>query len=122
MSGKAETSGSPLNTVLWLLVALIVAGAVYGNQYFAQASVLYRFLGLIVLAAVSIGLALRTTQGRAFLALAKEARIEIRKVVWPTRQEATQTTLIVVAVVFIAALLLWGLDSLLGWLASLVIG
>ncbi|TIR54961.1 MAG: preprotein translocase subunit SecE, partial [Mesorhizobium sp.] len=47
---------------------------------------------------------------------------EIRKVVWPTRQETTQTTLIVVAVVLVMALLLWGLDSLLGWLVSLIVG
>ncbi|MBP5143215.1 preprotein translocase subunit SecE, partial [Pseudomonas chlororaphis] len=52
----------------------------------------------------------------------KEARTEIRKVVWPTRQETTQTTLIVVAVVLVMALLLWGLDSLLGWLVSLIVG
>jgi preprotein translocase subunit SecE len=54
--------------------------------------------------------------------LAKEARVEIRKVVWPTRQETTQTTLIVVAVVLVMALVLWGLDSLLGWLISLIVG
>lgn len=58
-----------------------------------------------------------------FLAsLAKEARVEIRKVVWPSRQETTQTTLIVVAVVLVMALLLWGLDSLLGWLVSMIVG
>jgi preprotein translocase subunit SecE len=54
--------------------------------------------------------------------LLKEARGEIRKVVWPTRQETTQTTLIVVVVVLVMALLLWGLDSLLGWLVSMVVG
>ncbi|MEX5381397.1 preprotein translocase subunit SecE, partial [Acinetobacter towneri] len=54
--------------------------------------------------------------------LLKEARVEIRKVVWPTRQETMQTTLIVVAVVLVMALLLWGLDSLLGWLVSLIVG
>lgn len=42
--------------------------------------------------------------------------------VWPTRQETTQTTLIVVAVVLVMALLLWGLDSLLGWLVSMIVG
>jgi preprotein translocase subunit SecE len=54
--------------------------------------------------------------------LAKEARVEIRKVVWPTRQETTQTTLIVVAVVLVMSLLLWGVDSLLGWIVSLIVG
>ncbi len=66
--------------------------------------------------------ALQTAKGKSFLVLAKEARTEIRKVVWPTRQETTQTTLIVVAVVLVMALLLWGLDSLLGWAVSLIVG
>ena len=52
----------------------------------------------------------------------QQTRAEVSKVVWPTRQEGTQTTLIVVAFVIVAALILWGLDTLLGWLASLVIG
>jgi preprotein translocase subunit SecE len=51
----------------------------------------------------------------------KGSRTEIRKVVWPTRQETVQTTMIVVAFVVLVALLLWGLDSLLGWLVSLAI-
>ena len=63
-----------------------------------------------------------TAKGQAFFSLAKEARVEIRKVVWPSRQETTQTTLIVVAVVLVMALLLWGLDSLLGWLVSMIVG
>ena len=67
-------------------------------------------------------MALQTSKGRSFFVLLKEARVEIRKVVWPTRQETTQTTLIVVAVVLVMALLLWGLDSLLGWLVSMVVG
>jgi preprotein translocase subunit SecE len=75
-----------------------------------------------VLAVVAGAVALQTTRGQAFFELAKEARIEIRKVVWPTRQETTQTTLIVVAVVLVMALLLWGLDALLGWLVSFVVG
>jgi preprotein translocase subunit SecE len=52
----------------------------------------------------------------------KEAQVEVRRVVWPTRQEVNQTTLVVVAVVLVMAVILWGLDSLLGWLASLIIG
>jgi preprotein translocase SecE subunit len=58
----------------------------------------------------------------AFVELARAARTEIRKVVWPTRQEATQTTLVVVAVVLVTSLVLWGLDTFLGWLASKLIG
>ena len=52
----------------------------------------------------------------------QQVRSETAKVVWPTRQEVTQTTLIVVVIVLITALILWGVDSLIGFLASLVIG
>ncbi|MEC8716811.1 MAG: preprotein translocase subunit SecE, partial [Pseudomonadota bacterium] len=54
--------------------------------------------------------------------LVNEARVEIRKVVWPTREETTQTTLVVLALVFVMSLILWGLDSLLGLVVSSVIG
>jgi preprotein translocase subunit SecE len=122
MNAKAESKDSRLDVVKWLAVTLLVAVAVVGNQYFAAEPILYRVLGIVVLAAVAFFVALQTAKGGAFFALVKEARAEIRKVVWPTRQETTQTTLIVVAVVLVMALLLWGLDSLLGWLVSLIVG
>jgi preprotein translocase subunit SecE len=54
--------------------------------------------------------------------LAIGARTEWRKVVWPTKQERNQTTLIVVVVILLMAIALWGIDSLLSWLASIVMG
>lgn len=111
-----------LDGLKWLAVAVLVAVGVSGNVYFSEQSLLYRVLALLVLGAIAAFIALQTSRGVAFWKLAREARVEIRKVVWPTRQEATQTTLIVVAFVLLAALILWGLDSLLGWLASLIIG
>jgi preprotein translocase subunit SecE len=122
MNAKAEVQDSRFDLVKWLLVALLVVAAVVGNQYFSAEPILYRVLALLVVAAVAGFVALQTAKGQAFSLLAKEARVEIRKVVWPTRQETTQTTLIVVAVVLVMALVLWGLDSLLGWLISLIVG
>jgi preprotein translocase subunit SecE len=121
MNTKAEQS-SRFDVAKWVVVAAIVAGGVYANSYYADESLLYRVLGLLVLAIVAGFVALQTTQGEAFWSLVRESRTEIRKVVWPSRQEAVQTTLIVVVFVLVVALLLWGLDSLLGWLVSLVIG
>ena len=63
-----------------------------------------------------------TEKGVATIELAIGARTEWRKVVWPTKQERNQTTLIVVAVILLMALVLWGIDSLLSWLASLIMG
>ncbi|UAW98159.1 preprotein translocase subunit SecE [Halopseudomonas nanhaiensis] len=118
MSTKAELHDSRFDVIKWVIVAIIVAAGVYGNHYFAAEPVLYRAVALVVLGLVAGFVALQTEKGKAFWTLTKEARIEIRKVVWPTRQETTQTTLIVVAVVLIMALILWGLDTLLGWIIS----
>jgi len=122
MSTKAELHDSRFDVIKWAIVAIIVAAGVYGNHYFAAEPVLYRAVALVVLGLVAGFVALQTEKGKAFWTLTKEARIEIRKVVWPTRQETTQTTLIVVAVVLIMALILWGLDTLLGWIISQFIG
>ena len=119
-SAKAE--GGALNTIKWLVVVLLIAAAVGGNIYFDDQSLLYRVLGIVAVSLLAAFVAIQTTQGGNFWKLAKEARTEIRKVVWPTRQESTQTTLIVVLFVIVTAIILWGLDTLLGWLASLVIG
>ncbi|WXL26472.1 preprotein translocase subunit SecE [Ectopseudomonas mendocina] len=122
MNVKAEASDSRFDLLKWLLVAALVVVGVVGNQYFSSEPVFYRVLGLLVIAVLAAVVALQTAKGKAFWVLSKEARVEIRKVVWPTRQETTQTTLIVVAVVLVMALVLWGLDSLLGWLVSLIVG
>ena len=122
MNAKTEVQTGGLDGLKWLLVLVLVAAAVGGNMYYAEYSLLYRVLGVVALAVVAAVIAVQTEKGAAFWRLSKEARTEIRKVVWPTRQETTQTTLIVVAFVLIASLILWGLDTLLGWLVSLVIG
>ncbi len=122
MTLKAEAQESRFDLLKWLVVVALVVVGVVGNQYYSAQPILYRVLALLVLAGAAAVIGLQTGRGKAFFVLAKEARAEIRKVVWPTRQETTQTTLIVVAVVLVMALLLWGLDSLLGWLVSLIVG
>ena len=92
---------------------------VIGNSYYADQSLLYRVIALLVLAIAAGWVASTTVRGGAFWQLVKGARTEIRKVIWPTRQETTQTTMIVVVFVFVMALILWAMDSLLGWLVSM---
>jgi len=119
---SSENVAAKYDGLKWLLVALIVAAGVYGNSAFSGESLLYRVVALLVLATVALAIALKTEKGHSAWSLIKGSRTEIRKVVWPTRQETVQTTLIVVAFVLVVALILWGLDSFLGWLVSLVIG
>ena len=118
---STETTASRFDVVKWIVVFALLAVAVVGNSYFADQSLLYRVLGIVALAAVAGLIALQTAKGAAFWSLVKGSRTEIRKVVWPTRQETVQTTLIVILFVLLVALILWGLDSFLGWLVSLAI-
>jgi len=111
-----------MDPVKWIAVAILVAVGVYGNTYFAAESVLYRVIGVLVLAVAAGWVAAQTSKGSAFVSLCLEAKTEIRKVVWPTRTETTHTTMIVMVVVLIVAVILWGLDSFLSWLISLIIG
>ncbi|MEN9805785.1 MAG: preprotein translocase subunit SecE [Pseudomonadota bacterium] len=123
MSTGTETSStSPLDWLKWLAVALLVGAGVVGNWYFQDQSLLYRVLALIVLAGAAVAVAGQTVSGRSAWQLMKDARAEIRRVVWPKREETVQTTGIVLLLVIIFGLLLWLLDTLLGWFVSAVIG
>ena len=118
----SEAAVSRLDSLKWVVVLALVAGGIFGNSYYGDQPILYRVLALVALALVAGWIASLTEKGAAFLTLVKGSRTEIRKVVWPTRQETTQTTLIVFVFVIITGLILWGLDSVLGWLASLILG
>jgi preprotein translocase subunit SecE len=119
---SVESSSSRLDSLKWLAVLVIVAAGVVGNSYYSGESLLYRVLALVALALVAGYIAATTAKGAALWSLVRDSRTEIRKVVWPTRQEAVQTTMIVLVFVVVVALLLWGLDALLGWLVGMVIG
>ncbi len=120
MNTSSRTSG--LDWLKWLLVFAIIAAAIVGNWYLGEQSLLNRVLAILGLGLVALLIASQTEKGAAVFLLIKEARSEIRRVVWPTRQETTQTTFIVILLVIVFAIILWGLDSLLSWLVSMAIG
>jgi preprotein translocase subunit SecE len=122
LSTSAETTGQALDWLKWLVVFVIVGGGVFGNWYYGDQSLLYRVVGLLVLGVAAFAVAIQTERGRTAWTLIKDARGEIRRVVWPTREETTQTTMIVLVLVLIFALILWALDSGLSWVVSSVIG
>ena len=121
-SSKEIGVGASLDWLKWVLVGIIVALAVYANWYYQDQSLFLRVLGLLIAGAAAFLIAIKTEKGNAAWNLIKEARSEIRRVVWPTNNETTQTTLVVLVMVFIFSLILWGLDSLLSWLVSSLIG
>ena len=122
MNAKTETTANKLDPLLWLVIAAIVLGVVYANTIYASVTLIIRALAGVGIFAVAVAIAMQTASGKSAWNLLKEGRVEIRKVVWPTQQETTQTTLIVVVAVFLVGLLLWGLDSLLSFGVQAVIG
>ncbi len=123
MSTNTESAtGGTLDWLKRLVVFALLGGGVYGNWYYQDESLLIRVVALLALAAAAAFVAVQTERGRNTWVLLKEARSEIRRVVWPTNQETTQTTLVVLVLVLIFALILWGLDSLLSWAVSSTIG
>jgi preprotein translocase subunit SecE len=122
MSENTENSSNPLDLLKWLVSLGLLGGIVAGNYMFEDTSVLYRALVAVVVVVVAGLIVATTIKGSAFLTFAKEARIEVRKVVWPTRQETTQTTMIVLAATVFMALVLWGLDGIIVRVVSYITG
>ena len=121
-SSTESKSSASLDWLKWLIVCSLVAVAVYANWYYQDQSLLLRVLGLLVVGGVVFLISITTETGQNAWNLIKDARSEIRRVVWPTNSETSQTTIVVLVMVFIFSMILWGLDSLLSWFVSSVIG
>lgn len=111
-----------LNSFKWIIIAAILLGGVVANLHYAEIDVAYRAASGIVLGIIVVGIIYTTSQGRQVFSFAKQSRTEMRKVVWPTRQETVQTALVVVGMVVVTALILWGFDTLFMWLVGLITG
>ena len=88
--------------------------AAIGNTYFASHfALVVRVLLLVVLVVGAVAVAAITNQGQKAIGFMKESRTELRKIIWPTRPEATQTTFIVIAMCIVVSLVLWGFDTII---------
>ena len=113
MNARAEAGATGLDTVKLVAAAILLIAGIYGFYHFAAYSTLLRVVGLLAIGGVAAAIALQTDQGRRMWQFAGDARNEVRKVVWPTRQETLQTTLIVIVMVFILGIILWLFDMML---------
>ena len=122
MSTRVEAVSSMPDVMKWIGAAAVFAAGLIGFYYFAEHSTLLRVIGLLFALGLCVVIAVQTEKGRSVWDFMRDSRTEVRKVVWPTRQETLQTTLIVMAVVALVAVIMWALDSLLGFLVSLLLG
>ena len=120
MSAKTEVTqeGSALDTIKLILAAAVLVGGVYGYYYYESTGLALPLRVLMVLAGtgIGIGIAMTSTQGKRLWHFIQGSRVEIRKVVWPTRTETTQTAIAVFVFTIVMALFFWGLDSGLLWI------
>lgn len=109
-----EGKSKGLNTLLWVLVVILFSAAAIGNVYFQKDfSAPVRVIGMAVALVLAFIFAAITNEGTKARNFFKESRNEARKVVWPTRQETRQTTLIVMGVTVMASLFFWATDSII---------
>tara|TARA_R110000787_G_scaffold286104_1_gene403346 strand:- start:1747 stop:2085 length:339 start_codon:yes stop_codon:yes gene_type:complete len=98
-----------------IVAAALMVAAIALFYTYSEYSTLLRVLGLLAVAALSLFIVSRAAVGATVLSYISDTQVEVRKVVWPTRQETLQTTLVVIVMVIVVAIMLWGYDSLLGW-------
>ena len=124
MTAQTETNQSgALDTLKLLLSAALLVGGLYGFYYYENDLALpLRVLMVLGGTGVGIALAMTSVQGQQLWHFIQGSRVEIRKVVWPTRQETTQTAIAVFVFTLILAMFFWALDSGLLWLTRRLVG
>ena len=113
MATSTEVQASGMDSVKLFAALLILIAGVAGFYLFEEHSLLLRVLGLLATAVLAVLVVLQTAVGKSVWSFAADARTEVRKVVWPTRQETIQTTLIVLFVVLLMGIFLWLVDMAL---------
>jgi len=123
MNANTETSpGGILDTVKLALTAAILVGGIWGFYQYEQESLLVAVSVILVAVALAAVMFMQTERGRVLWKFVQGSRVEIRKVIWPTRTEAMQTTLTVFVFVLILGIFFWLLDMGLLWATRLLTG
>ncbi len=121
MTGKAEATASGMDVFKLAIAASIVIAGVLGFYFYSDYPLLYRVLGVVAAVIVAAIIGFTTERGRNLASFMQDARTEVRKMVWPTRTETLQTTIVVFIVVILLALFLWLIDRILTTLIQYVI-
>lgn len=125
-SAKQREKGKGLahkfDVIKWILVILLFLLGFFANYHYTYYPLSLRIIGWLILAGVMLFVVARTAQGRRVWKFFREAQAEIKKVVWPTRQETFQTTLIVTGIVIVFSLVIWVVDMFLMWLVNWLTG
>jgi len=120
MNAQAEQATSVADIVKLVICPLLIIVGVVAFYHFSDLLLLYRVLGLVAVISLAVGVCFTTAKGQAVWQFMAESKQEMRRVVWPTRDETVRTTLLVFTMVFIVGLILWLLDMFLLWAVQLL--
>ena len=122
METRVEEQPTIVDTAKLALSVVIVLAGLVAYYYFGNFSALLRTLGVLLAVALAAVVALTSFQGRTLWKFIQGARVELSKVVWPTKDETLQTTLVVLVVAVIGGVIFFSLDFFLGWLITRITG
>jgi len=122
MNTQTEASTNVFDVVKQVFSVVFVIAGIAAFYYFSDVKLIYRVLGLLALSSGVVAMLATTDWGYTIAAFVADSKIEVRKIVWPTRDETTRTTLLVFAMVSIVSLVLWLLDTFLFWSVRLLTG
>jgi len=105
-----------------IIAVAIIAASMYVYYSQEEISVLYRVLGVFAAVIIAFLISAKTEKGAASIAFVRASVVEMKKVVWPSKKETTQTTLTVGVMVVIVGIILWTFDQLIGWGVRLLTG
>ena len=122
MTQKVESSPSALDTVKLAAAVAILVGGIAAFYLLSSYPLAVRWVIVLASLGTGIAVALQSLQGRTFWDFVQGSRVELRKVVWPTRQETLQTTLVVFVAVLAMGIFFWILDWILGSVTAALAG
>jgi preprotein translocase subunit SecE len=122
MSIQVEADVSVVDIVKQVFSVVFLIAGIGGFYYFSDIQLLYRVMGILAIVSVVVAMLLTTALGRSIWTFSIESRTEVKKVVWPTRDETMKTTLMVFAMVALVGIVLWLLDTALFWGVRLLTG
>ena len=122
METRVEEQPTIVDTAKLAFAVLIVLAGLVAYYYFGDTSALLRTLGVLLAVALAAVVALTSLQGKTLWKFIQGARVELGKVVWPTREETIQTTLVVLVVALFGGIFFWLLDLFLLWVTTRITG
>ena len=122
MDTKVDAGNAAFDTLKLLAAGAVLLGGIFGNYYYADVSVLVRAIGVLLALGVGTVIALQSTRGQELMKFVQGARVELRKVVWPTREETIQMTITVLIFAMIMGVFFWLLDMFLLYATRILTG